>query len=166
MLVQIPRCVRFRCIGKDCPKCLFVYRYVCKKIHEQYNEERYATKWVNNEILAWQVCIFPDHSWRYSKNSSTRPTVSNIKTLSSVRSFFRREKLNITENNETEALRMERVRISANARERQTTAKWIIQFFISSMSQHRVNLSRHSHVNLIYLICFSIILAQCISQYR
>lgn len=57
-------------------------------------------------------------------------------------------------------------RISANARERQTTAKWIIQLFISSMSQHRDNLSRHSHANLIYLIYFSIIFAQCISQYR
>lgn len=86
--------------------------------------------------------------------------LSNIKTVSSVRWFFRREKLNETENNKTEALRMQRARISA------TNNSEIIQLFISSMSQHRVNLSRHSHANLIYLIYFSIILAQCISQHR
>lgn len=33
MLVQIPPCVWFICIGKGCPKCLFVYCFIFKKIH-------------------------------------------------------------------------------------------------------------------------------------
>lgn len=151
MLVQIPRCVWFICIGKDCSKCFFVCCYVCKKIHWQYKV---------------QVFIFINHNLRCSKNSSTLPAVSNIKIIFSVRSFFpsRETERNWKQWDRSSAngARQPRDRISANARERQTTARWIIQLFISSMSQHRVNLSRHSHVNLIYLIYFSMIPAQCI----